>query len=92
MNTCDDLKKITVSADVRRRMAEEYREFKEWKENHLNNEQTIELFGMKLKIVDSDRSAKDCIECAIAGICLASHRAACETAEHKFTRYFVDIQ
>ena len=92
MKAHDDLKRLTVSADVRERIAEEYKEFKDWKENKRENEQIIEIFGKKLRIIYANRSAKDCIECALHNICWSLFQAVCETPEHKFNRYFVEIQ
>ena len=92
MKVHDDIKRLTVSADVRERIAEEYKEFKDWKENKLENEQIIEIFGKKLKIIYADRSAKDCVECALINICCSLSRSVCETSEHKFNRYFVEIK
>lgn len=91
MKVHDDLKRLTVSADVRERIAREYKEFKDWKDNKQKNDRIIEIFGKKLKIIDSDRSGKDCIKCAICGVC-TTHMAVCETSDHKFNRYFVEIQ
>lgn len=91
MKVYDDLKRISVSADVREKISEEYKEFKKWKENKRKNERIIEVFGKKLKIIDGDRSGKDCIECALYDICWSLRQAACETTEHKFNRYFVEI-
>lgn len=90
MKTYNDLKKLTVSAEVREMMSKEYKEFKDWKENKLKNERTIEIFGKKLKIIDGDNNARDCIKCALCGIC-AKNIAVCETSEHNFSRYFVEI-
>lgn len=87
----DDDKRITVSASVREQIYKEQKEFKEWKENQRKNERIIEIFGKKLKIIDSDNGTEDCIKCALCGIC-TTHIAVCETIEHKFNRYFVEIQ
>ena len=90
MKVYDDIKRLTISAKVRERISEEYKEFKDWKENKWKNEQIIEIFGKKLKIIDGDNTARDCIKCALCGICTKCI-AVCETSEHKFNRYFVEI-
>ena len=93
MKVHDDLKRLTVSADVRERIAREHKEFRDWKEIKRKEERTIEIFGKKLKIIDSDNDngAEDCIKCALCGVC-TTNIAVCETAEHKFNRYFVEIK
>ena len=91
MRICfDDDEKVIVSASVRQKMYEVMQEFKAWKENKLENERTIEIFGKKLKIIESDNGGGDCIKCALCGVC-TTHIAVCETSEHKFNRYFVEI-
>ena len=90
MKVYDDLKRITVSAEVRERIRQEFKEFKDWKENKRRNEQTIEIFGKKLEIIDSDNNSSDCLKCALCKVC-CTDRAVCETSKHKFNRYFVEI-
>lgn len=91
MKGYEEDKRVIVSPDVRKQIQEELAEFKDWKENKLENDRIIEIFGKKLKVIDRDRSAKDCIECALYNICWSLRQAACETTEHRFNRYFIEI-
>lgn len=54
--------------------------------------QIIEIFGKRVKIVSGDGSANDCLSCALFLECdPTSAFYLCQSADKKTNRYFVEV-